>query len=315
MKIVLLESLGVSRDTLMQYVAPLLDAGHVFEMFERNDDPDVQISRAREADVIMIANMPLTAKVIHSCPNLKFINVAFTGTDHVALDAAREHGICVSNAAGYSTRSVAELAVCMMISLLRNVGQVEERCRNGRTKDGLVGCELHGKNIGIVGVGAIGTRTAELCHAFGCNIIGFKRHLTGREPGFIRFTTLDELLQTSDIVSLHCPLTEQTHHLIDRTRIARMKKGAILINTSRGQVVDSQALAEALDSGYLAGAGIDVFESEPPLDPAHPLLQSRHTLVTPHIAFASRESMNKRAEIVFSNLQAWMTGRPQNIIL
>lgn len=259
--------------------------------------------------------MPLRAEVINSCSKLKYIDVAFTGVDHVDLEAARAKGIQVSNAAGYSTQSVAELVLCMMISLLRNVPQVSERCREGRTKDGLVGCELRGKTVGIVGAGAIGTRTAELCHAFGCTILGNKRHVTGNEPSFIHFVTLDELLEQSDIVSLHCPLTPETHHLINAERISKMKQGAYLINTARGGVIDSEALAQALNEGYLSGAGIDVFENEPPLDTNHPLLHSKNTIVTPHIAFASAESMEARAEIVFQNIKTWLEGKQQNIIL
>lgn len=315
MKIVLLESLGISEASLQRHTAPLTEAGHEFKAYPKNTNPEVQIEEAKDADILIIANMPLSAEVINSCSKLKYIDVAFTGVDHVALEAARAKGIQVSNAAGYSTQSVAELALCMMISLLRNVPQVSERCREGKTKDGLVGCELRGKTVGIVGAGAIGTRTAELCHAFGCTILGNKRHVTGNEPSFIHFVTLDELLEKSDIVSLHCPLTPETHHLINADRIRQMKQGAYLINTSRGGVVDSEALAQALNEDRLHGAGIDVFENEPPLDANHPLLHSKNTIVTPHVAFASAESMEARADIVFNNIKTWMEGKQQNIIL
>ena len=206
MKIVLLESLGVSEETLAACAKPLTDAGHTFVAYPKDTDPQVQIERAKDADILMIANMPLSGEVILACKNLKFIDVAFTGVDHVDLDAAKEMGVKVSNAAGYSTQAVAEIALCMMLSLLRNIPQVEQRCRQGQTKDGLVGCELRGKTVGIVGAGAIGCRTAELCHAFGCKVLGYKRHVTGKEPSFIEFVSLDELLQKSDIVSLHCPI-------------------------------------------------------------------------------------------------------------
>lgn len=194
MNIVLLESLGISPERLSEYARPLVEAGHTFNAYPRDLDIQVQIERAREADVIIIANMPLRGEVIRACKHLKFIDVAFTGVDHVDLDAARECGVKVSNAAGYSTQAVAELALCMMLSLLRNVPQVAGRCRQGKTKDGLVGCELRGKTVGIVGAGAIGTRTAELCKTFGCRVLGNKRHLTGKEPSFIEFVPLEELL-------------------------------------------------------------------------------------------------------------------------
>uniref|UniRef100_UPI0032607333 NAD(P)-dependent oxidoreductase n=1 Tax=Clostridium sp. NkU-1 TaxID=1095009 RepID=UPI0032607333 len=173
----------------------------------------------------------------------------------------------------------------------------------------------YGKNSGHHSAGAIGTRTAELCSAFGCKVLGYKRRLTGSEPSFIEFVSLDELLSCSDIVSLHCPLNDDSRHLINRDTIAKMKKGAYLINAARGPVVDSNALADALNNGYLSGAGIDVFETEPPLDPEHPLLKSKNTIVTPHVAFASVQSMDARAKIVFDNIKDWMEGCQSNIIL
>lgn len=315
MNIVLLESLGIPDNLLMDYAKPLMEAGHRFTAYEKDTNPQVQIERAKEADIIMIANMPLSGKVISSCKNLKFIDVAFTGVDHVDLTTAKSKGIQVSNAAGYSTQAVAELTICMMLSLLRNVPQVEARCREGKTKDGLVGSEIMGKTVGIIGMGAIGTRTAELLNAFGCHILGNKRHLTGTEPSFIEFTSLEDLLSRSDIISLHCPLNEDSRHLINRDTICKMKQGAYLINASRGPVVDSQALADALNSGYLSGAGIDVFENEPPLDPSHPLLNCKNTMVTPHVAFASVQSMEARAKIVFDNITTWLEGNQANIVL
>ena len=315
MHIVLLESLGVPEATLDAHVKPLLEMGHTFEAYPRDTDINTQIARAKDADVIMIANMPLKGEVISACKKLKFIDVAFTGVDHVDLDACRANGISVSNASGYSNESVAELTVCMALSLLRNVPQVDARCRAGGTKDGLVGTELRGKTVGIVGVGAIGKRTAELFHAFGCTILGNKRHVNGEEPDYIQLVSLDELLTKSDIVSLHCPLNDSTRGLIARENIAKMKQSAVLINVSRGPVVDSQALAEALNAERLGGAGIDVFETEPPLAQDHPLLHSRNTIVTPHIAFASAESMSIRCDIVFESLKKWMDGQQINVIL
>lgn len=315
MNIVLLESLGIPDSRLNEYAKPLIEAGHHFAAYQKDTDPEVQIRRAGQADIIMIANMPLSGQVISACEHLKFIDVAFTGVDHVDLEAARSRGIKVSNAAGYSTEAVAELTICLILSLLRNVPQVEARCREGKTKDGLVGCELMGKTVGIIGAGAIGIRAAELCSAFGCKVLAYKRRLTGNEPSFIEFVSLEELLSRADIVSLHCPLNDDSRHLINRETIGKMKKGAYLINAARGPVVDSNALAEALDTGYLSGAGIDVFETEPPLDPAHPLLRSKNTIVTPHVAFASEQSMEARAKIVFDNITNWMEGCQSNIIL
>ena len=316
MKIVLLESLGIPAELLKSYADKLEAKGHTFAAYEKNTDAQVQIDRAQDADVIMIANMPLKGEVIRACKNLKFINVAFTGVDHVDLAAAKEMGVKVSNASGYSTQSVAELALGMMLSLLRNVPQVEERCRAGKTKDGLVGTELRGKTVGIVGAGAIGQNTGRLCKAFGCKVIAYNHRPKQAAEGTIdEFVDLDTLTREADIISLNCPLNDSTRGMFDAARIAMMKKTAILINVARGPVVDSQALADALNEGRIAGAGIDVFETEPPLDVNHPLLHTPNTIVTPHVAFASKESMALRAQIVFDSLDSFLAGKQVNVIL
>ena len=314
MKIVLLESLAISENVLNQYADALCQAGHIFEAYERDMNSDVQIARAKDADVIMIANMPLKGEVIRACKNLKYINIAFTGVDHVDLAACRECGVQVSNASGYSNRSVAELALCMMLTLLRSVPQVDARCRAGGTKDGLVGCELHGKTVGIVGLGAIGQTTAALCHAFGCRVVAYNPR-PKEAPSYIEQLPLDEVLAQSDLVTLHCPLNDTTRGMIGAAELANMKSSAFLINTARGPVVDSAALADALNRGAIAGAGIDVFEAEPPLEPSHPLLHAKNTVVTPHVAFATKESMLLRAEIVFDTLHAWLNDKRKNVIL
>lgn len=198
-----------------------------------------------------------------------------------------------------------------MIQLLRNVKQTEQRCREGGTKDGLIGNLLCGKTVGIIGAGAIGKRTAELCKAFGCKVIAYSRSRV-EHPAIDRQVTLEELLKEADIVSLHCPLTEETRGMIGEEQLRMMKKTAVLINTARGPVADSEALAKALTEGRIAGAACDVFETEPPLDAEHPLLHTPNTIVTPHIAFASEESMEQRADIVFENLYAWLEGKQLN---
>lgn len=314
MKIVLLESLGIPEESLQRRVAPLLRAGHTFEAYSRSTDPDELIARCAGAQAVMLANMPLPGRVIDACDALQFIDIAFTGVDHVDLDAARRKSVTVSNASGYSTTAVAELTVCMMLSLLRNVSAVEARCRAGQTKDGLVGCELAGKTVGIVGTGAIGLRVAALCHAFGCEVIAYSRTQRADAPDYVRYVPLDALMTLSDVVTLHCPLTEETRGMINEQRLALMKPGAILINAARGGVVDTRALADALESGRLGGAGVDVFDSEPPLCTDHPLLHTPNTLVTPHVAFATAESMELRADIVFDNLNQWLQG-PVRLVL
>lgn len=313
MKVVMLESLGVSEAVMEKHVGKLREMGHEFVQYDKDTDPAVQTERMKDADAVILANMPLAEAAVKSAENLKFIDVAFTGVDHIPMAAAREKGIAVSNASGYATEAVAELCISYMIQLLRNTAKVEERCRTGGTKDGLVGNLLAGKTVGIVGAGLIGKRTAALAKAFGCKTLAYNRSEVN-DDSIDRQVTLEELLRESDIVSLHCPLTESTKGLIGREQLALMKKSAVLLNTARGGVVDSQALAEALTKGEIRGAAIDVFENEPPLNTDHPLLNCPNTVVTPHIGFASAESLKQRADIVFENLYAWLDGKQLNAV-
>lgn len=313
MQIVLLESLGVSDALMEKHRVRLQEMGHTLLTYEKNTDPTVQLERCRKADVVMLANMPLDLSVIQGSPNLKFIDVAFTGVDHIPVAAARERGIAVSNASGYATQAVAELCISFMIQLLRNVEATQNRCRSGGTKDGLIGSLLWGKTVGIIGAGAIGRRVAALCKAFGCTVLAFSRS-TVSDPSIDRQVSLAELLAQSDIVSLHCPLTEETRGMIGKEQLEQMKRSAILINTARGDVADQEALSCALHQGKIAGAACDVFDKEPPLPVDHPLLHTPNTIVTPHIAFASVESLEQRAEIVFDNLYSWLDGKQLNAI-
>lgn len=314
MKIVLLESLGISREKLEELVKPLVQNGHEFAAYPRTDNEAQLKEEAKDADVLMLANMPLSGSVLRACPHLKLIDIAFTGVDHVDIAAAREKGVAVCNAAGYSTQAVAELVIGQMISLLRNIPATEQRCRNGGTRDGLVGRQLSGCTVGIIGTGAIGCRVAQLCGAFGSRVIGYAPRPKENAGQYLQYVSLDELLRTADIVSLHCPLTAETRGLIGRKELSLMKPDAYLVNMARGPVVDADALAEALTAGRIAGAALDVFEKEPPLPADHPLLVAPHCLVTPHIAFASRESMALRAEIVFHSLRQWLDGSPVNLV-
>lgn len=315
MNIVLLENLGIPASMLEELASPLREAGHRFSAWERTDDEAELIRRCKDADVLMLANMPLKASVLRACDHLKFIDVAFTGVDHVDLAAAKEMSVAVSNAAGYSTQAVAELTIGQMISLLRNVAQTEDRCRHAGTKAGLVGRELGACTVGIIGTGAIGQRVAQLCRAFGCQVLGYAPRPKKEAETLLTYVPLEELLRRSDIVSLHCPLNDSTRGMIDAEQLALMKQGAYLVNMARGPVVDSVALADALNSGHLAGAAIDVFETEPPLAENHPLMEAKNCRVTPHIAFASQESMALRARIVFHSLECWLQGNQINKVL
>ena len=315
MKIVLLESLGITEEKLAAFADKLKKAGHEFAAYEKNTDPDVCIERAKDADVIMIANMPLPGKVIRNCPKLKFIDVAFTGVDHVDVDYCKSRGIWLSNASGYSTNAVAELAFGLMVAVSRKIIACDQATRSGRDKTDLIGFELAGKTLGIVGTGAIGLKTAEIGKAVGCRVVAYSRSQRPEALAMgIEYLSLETLLQESDIVSLHVPVTPDTKGLIDATRLSLMKPSAILINTARGPVVDSQALATALRAGRIAGAGLDVFDTEPPLPEEQPLRDCPNTVVTPHVAFATQESMVKRAVIVFDNVRQWLNGSPINQI-
>ena len=314
-KIVIMESLGISAEELAARKAPFEAAGHTFTDYAKTTDVPALIEEAKDADAMILANMPMPGEVLSACENLKFIDVAFTGVDHVGLDAAKAKGIKVSNASGYSNEAVAELVFGMALSLARNLSAVEARCRAGGTKDGLVGWELQGKTVGIVGLGKIGSRTAALAHAFGCPVLAHSRTRHADAPDYIEQVELDELLRRSDIVVLHCPLNDSTRGLINTEKLALMKPTALLINVARGPVVVAKDLADALNNGVIAGAGIDVFDKEPPLDESEPLLHAKNCLLTPHVAFATKESMTLRAQIVFDNLQAWLDGGQKNAVL
>ena len=315
MKIAIMESLGISPEELAMRKKAFQEQGHTFADFPRTTDIPTLIAQAKDADAMILANMPMPGEVIRGCENLKFIDVAFTGVDHVDLAAAKEKGIAVSNASGYSNEAVAELVLGMALSILRNMSAVEARCRAGQTKDGLVGSELKGKTVGIIGFGKIGRRSAELFHAFGCRILAQSRSHKADAPEYVEQVSQEELLKQSDIVVLHCPLNDSTRGMINAEKLSLMKASAILINVARGPVVVAQNLADALNNGTIAAAGIDVFDKEPPLDLDEPLLNCRNCLVTPHVAFATRESMSLRAQIVFDNLHSWMEGKQKNIIL
>lgn len=313
MKLVIIEPLGVEKTRLLTMAADVLPEDlEIIYHDTRATDTQTLIERGKDADIIAVSNLPLNSEVINGCKKLKMLSVAFTGVDHIALDTCREKGILVSNCAGYSTAAVADLVFGMVIALYRRIAACDEAVRKEGTKDGLVGFELEGKKFGVIGTGAIGMRVAKIAAAFGCEVYAYSR--TIKEDTGITYVDLNTLLSTCDIVSLHTPLNSETKGLIGKEQIALMKKDAILINTARGPVVDSEALADALNNESIAGAGIDVFEVEPPIKRTHPLLNTKNVIATPHIAFATKEALVKRAVIVFDNVAAWLKDAPQNII-
>ena len=313
MKLVIIEPLGVEKEKLLSMAAKQLPKSVEVVYYDtRVTDTETLIERGKDADIIAVSNLPLNADVINGCKNLKMLSVAFTGIDHIAMDACRKNGVLVSNCAGYSTAAVTDLVFGLLISLYRNIPACNEVVRREGTKDGLVGFELEGKKFGVVGTGAIGLRVAAIAQAFGCEVLAFSR--TKKDVPGITYTDLDTLLSQCDIVSLHTPLNDSTRGLIGKEQLTLMKKNAVLINTARGPVVDSQALAEALNEERIAGACIDVFETEPPVKKEHPLLNAKHVIATPHVAFATKEALVKRAVLVFDNITAWLNNAPQNVM-
>lgn len=313
MKLAILEPLGIPKEKLLSLAESAVQGRMEITAYDdRKEDTETLIERSRDADAVVLSNFPYRREVIENCPRLKMICVAFTGTDHVDVDYCRQKGILVCNCAGYSTAAVSDLVFGMIIDIYRKIIACNEAVRNEGTKNGLVGHELEGKKFGVIGAGAIGSRVARIADAFGCSVCAYNRSV--KDLPNVSFIDLDELLSTCDIISLHLPSTPETKNIIDKNKIALMKPSAVFINTARGALVDSYALAEALSSGRLAGAGIDVFETEPPIPADHPLLTAPNIIATPHVAFATEESMQKRAGIAMDNVRLWLDGRPQNVV-
>jgi D-3-phosphoglycerate dehydrogenase len=316
MRVALLEPLGISSQMVEELARPIVGAGHEFVSYDqRTTDVTELARRSSGADVVMIANTPYSADVISTADTLKMIAVAFTGIDHVGLDACRERGITVCNCAGYSDTSVAELTLGLAIDVLRKVVPADSAARTGGTSAGLMGSEICGKTVGVVGTGHIGTQVGRLFCAFGARVLGYARHENpeATRVGIEFVPNLDDLLAQSDIVTLHVPSNAGTRGMIDARRLALMPRGSILINCARGAVVDNEALARALDQGHLAGAGVDVFDTEPPLPTDYPLAHAKNAVLTPHVGFLTQEAMQRRARIEFDNVTSWLAGEPRNV--
>ena len=308
MNIVCVESLGISQARFEDLKSHYASMGHAFTYYmDRREDEDTLVERMHEADAVVISNIKLPAAVLSQCPKLRYLSVAFTGLDHIDLAYCKEHGITVQNAAGYSTTAVSELAVGMMLDLLRNIVTLNEKIRQGGSRGTFLGRELRGKTVGIVGTGAIGTATIRLLLAFGAKVIAWSRTERPEVKAMgVKYMPLETLLQQSDIVSLHVPLCDETRGLIGEKELSLMKPTALLVNTARGPVCDIAAVGKALIENRIAGAAFDVFEKEPPLPIDHLLLSTNRCLVTPHVAFATEESFAARADIVFGHIDDWL---------
>jgi len=285
---------------------------------ERTPSQEV-VPRAADAEIVLTNKAALTREQIQTLPKLKYIGVLATGYDIVDVAAARERNIPVTNVPTYGTRSVAQHTLALLLELTQHVGHHARTVRDGRWTNSPDFCywdyplaELDGLTMGVVGFGRIGRTVAELATAFGMKVLAASS-TARRAPSGVPFVDLETLFRQSDVVSLHCPLTEQTKNLVNQERLALMKPTAFLLNTSRGPLIDERALAEALDAGRIAGAAVDVLSVEPP--PAdHPLLRARNCMVTPHIAWATRAARSRLMQVAVTNVRAFLLGKPQNVV-
>lgn len=310
MIIEIIEPIGQSETTIRSRLKDLLEkGGHRLFICDTRGLSDAElIKQVSDADVLLLSNRPLSRAVIEACPNLKLICVAFTGIDHVDQEACKARGIILHNAGGYANHAVSELAIGLMIAVLRQIVTADATIRSAGDKSKLPGHELFGKTLGVVGCGAIGLQVGRLGNAFGCRVLGFERQAIRSDDVAIEQVELDELLRRSDIVSLHLPLTSETRGFIGREQLARMKPSAILINTARGPVVDQSALIEALEQNRLAGAGLDVFDTEPPLPADHPILKAPNAVLLPHVGFETVEAISAKADIALHHLEDFLSG-------
>ena len=299
MKIVFLEPLGLTVEAIEKACANLKKQGHEVVVYP-DRKPELNIERAAGADIVLESNMPLRKDFFDACPNLKMLSIAFTGLDHIDMDACKRRGITVMNAAGYSTEAVAEETICMMIGLYRHVIENDRITRSCKGPSIAPGREIAGKTIGIIGMGAIGQRTAALAQAFGCKVIAWNR--TPKQVPGVTFVDKETLLKEADIVALHIALNNETRNFLTAKDFAMMKPTAIIVNAARGPVVNTADLAEALKNGTIAGAALDVYDGEPPLSAENPLLTAPNTMLLPHIGFATREAFEARLEIVVGNI-------------
>lgn len=314
MKISLLESIGVSAEKIEDLSKKMKESGHDFTYYDTKAcDVEELKRRSIGQDIIMIANSPYPDEVVREAADLKLLAVAFTGIDHVGLTVCREKGITVCNCAGYSDQAVAELVIGMVLSVYRKIIDGDRAVLDGSTSAGLMGIEIAGKTVGIIGCGKIGTKTAKLFQAFGAKVLAYDTAVKEEwKQDEIEYVELETLLAKSDIVSLHMPQNESTRGFISREKIYSMKTDSIFINCARGPIVDNEALADALREGRIAGAAIDVFDMEPPIPADYPLCNTKNILLTPHVAFSTKEAMLRRADIEFGNVYAYLEGSLQN---
>lgn len=316
MKIVVLDGFAMAQNDLSWDA--MKKFGDVV-VYDRND-PDKVVERLEGADIAITNKVVLDKCIISQLPNLKMIAVAATGYNVVDCAAAAEHGIVVTNAPAYSTDSVAQMVFALLLNVTNRVQHYTDENRNGKWSRKNDFCymdythtELTGKTFGIIGVGHIGEKVARIAQSFGMIVIAYTHRHKDTLPAGICKVTKDELMRQSDIISLHCPLTEASRHAINAESIALMKNNVIIINTGRGGLVDEYAVAEALRSGRIAAFGADVLTDEPP-HADNPILSAPNAFVTPHIAWASFEARQRLMNILIANIKAFMDGTPINVV-
>lgn len=287
------------------------------KVYDRTSSDEL-LGRAVDADVVLTNKCPLRREALSQLPRLRYIGVTATGVNVVDTDAANERNIVVTNVPGYGTASVAQHVFALLLELTQRTGHHAQTVRDGRWERNADWCywdfplvELAGLTLGIIGYGEIGRAVAKIGQAFAMNVVVTTR--TPRSDEGIRFVPLEELLAIADVVTLHCPLTPDTDGLINASRLALMKRSALLINTSRGALVVEQDLATALNQSKIAGAGLDVLSTEPPSG-NNPLLTAKNCFVSPHIAWAPRAARARLMDAVAENLRAFLNGKPQNVV-
>lgn len=297
---------------------PLRDFGEV-AIYDRTS-PDKIVERSQGAEIILTNKALLTEEVIADLPNLKLIVVTATGYNVVDLQAASKRGIAVTNVPAYSTNSVAQFTFALLLELCHHVQAHSDAVHAGEWSSSPDFCfwkhpqiELYGKTLGIVGFGNIGRQVARIACATGMKIVIDKHASYASDVCEFDQMEMPDLLKSADVVSLHAPLTEETRGMINRETLALMKQSAFLLNTSRGPLVVDADLADALNSGQIAGAGLDVLTVEPPTD-GNPLLTAKNCLITPHIAWATREARSRLMEVLYKNIASFVSGQPTNVV-
>jgi len=314
MKIVVLDGYGLNPGDLSWDAVSQLGE---LTVYDRTSSEEV-IARSAGAEAILTNKTVITAEIMEALPDLKYIGVLATGYNVVNVNAAREKGIVVTNIPAYSTPSVAQMVFAHILNIAQQVQHHSEEVRKGRWTNNADFCfwdtpliELREKKIGLVGLGHTGFNTARIAIGFGMQVTAYTSKSSLQLPPEIKKRTLDELFSECDIVSLHCPLTDETKELVNAERLRLMKPTAILINTGRGPLVNEQDLADALNAGKLYAAGLDVLSSEPP-KADNPLLTARNCYITPHIAWASLEARTRLMDILVENIKAFQAGKPVN---